>query len=1012
MKLFKRFFCVMMSLMMVMPFVSSFVSADEDVKAYFSSEFFTAGEENSVITEGYDADELTYFWYVGGKRIANEGASYAPSSYELESFIKVEIYDGSKKIGSAESYFSKLPVCYISADSADITKNSYIDADMRLQGNKQYSDSKQLYDGKIEIKGRGNTSWNAPKKPYKIKLDSKSNLFNMGKNKHWVLLSNYYDQSSLRNMLSYNMSGEMGLNYQQSVWVNLIMNGKCMGVYQLCEHVRVGKDRTDIFDWEGAAEDAASAVGKANGFSKSEISDLEDQMVQDLSWVTEKTVVFNGSEYSVSDYYKIPEVTGGIVYEADTHYDDISKFTTDHNMLVNINSPEYLNSNSEMFDYAKTYFQAVEDAVYSDDFCTVYNGEKVRYTNLIDLDSFEIGWLVNDLFGNVDYPFKSTYYYKDLNGKLFYGPVWDMDFSGDNAVDGPFYGFRSISDQQRRFMFEMTQDPVFTSRARELYWSIRGTYIRDMLKEDGIFDKDAAYLKEALKKNDEIWNYTYTSDEDTAAYKDWLRIRVNWLDNQFMSNDTLYKALHSDDYSSDMFNDDENEPVSLALTKMPEKTEYLPGEELDFTGAELTVTLKSGETQTVDPDYYIVTMKKTGRFEITYEGVTPLSYGEKTVILCYKNVRAEYPISVYWDTAESVINMINEIPDEVTQSNYSKIAGARKAYDRLNEAEKSAVSSYGRLLAAEESIANIFASLRSNQEYVFNAYYDGIFRYGGTDAVVVETLYSNKTRAIVFLYPNGTTRTVYSSSPNVFTINDGTVETWVIYIPARADYLDVIAKGASTVAYRLECLNYENESTLVKRTDTPSVVTPEFENGCYVYPAQAAFSAVTSPNVDAMSVVCGNAEFPGTAEDSDGSRKWTFNVSLTDTGEFPVKYIYSYLGKDYVFSKEDTCFLREQVNKKDPELVSISIARLPDKLDYRYRDNVDTSGLILRLTYDDGSTHLMNNGYTYSPVKLTKTGSQTVTVNYMDYSAAYRVNVSYSLLQKLVRIFLFGWLWY
>ena len=50
-----------------------------------------------------------------------------------------------------------------------------------------------LYDGDIKIRGRGNSTWFAPKKPYRIKLDKKTDLFGMGNNKDYVLLANYYD---------------------------------------------------------------------------------------------------------------------------------------------------------------------------------------------------------------------------------------------------------------------------------------------------------------------------------------------------------------------------------------------------------------------------------------------------------------------------------------------------------------------------------------------------------------------------------------------------------------------------------------------------------------------------------------------------------------------------------------------------------------------------------------------------------------------------------------------------
>ena len=37
--------------------------------------------------------------------------------------------------------------------------------------------------------------------------------------------------------------------------VVLILNGQYQGLYELCEHVRVGGSRVDVFDWEELADD-------------------------------------------------------------------------------------------------------------------------------------------------------------------------------------------------------------------------------------------------------------------------------------------------------------------------------------------------------------------------------------------------------------------------------------------------------------------------------------------------------------------------------------------------------------------------------------------------------------------------------------------------------------------------------------------------------------------------------------------------------------------------------------
>lgn len=106
------------------------------------------------------------------------------------------------------------------------------------------------------IRGRGNSTWGVDKKPYKIKLDKKADLLGMGKNKHWVLLANYYDNSLLRNKITYWLGSQLNMPFTpKSEPVDVVMNGEYYGSYFLCEHVRVGKTRVNIDDLE-ANEDA------------------------------------------------------------------------------------------------------------------------------------------------------------------------------------------------------------------------------------------------------------------------------------------------------------------------------------------------------------------------------------------------------------------------------------------------------------------------------------------------------------------------------------------------------------------------------------------------------------------------------------------------------------------------------------------------------------------------------------------------------------------------------------
>ncbi len=109
------------------------------------------------------------------------------------------------------------------------------------------------------------------KKPYKLKLDSKSNILDMGKNKHWVLLANVIDHTNMRNQLMTEFSRDIGMEcYLDAEPVVLILNGSYIGLYQLYEHKRVGETRINVYDWEGVGEDIGGAIAKKEGISGSQ----------------------------------------------------------------------------------------------------------------------------------------------------------------------------------------------------------------------------------------------------------------------------------------------------------------------------------------------------------------------------------------------------------------------------------------------------------------------------------------------------------------------------------------------------------------------------------------------------------------------------------------------------------------------------------------------------------------------------------------------------------------------
>ena len=54
---------------------------------------------------------------------------------------------------------------------------------------------RNILNGNLQIKLRGNYTATLPKKPYKIKLEKKAKLFDMSNDKDWALMANALDKT-------------------------------------------------------------------------------------------------------------------------------------------------------------------------------------------------------------------------------------------------------------------------------------------------------------------------------------------------------------------------------------------------------------------------------------------------------------------------------------------------------------------------------------------------------------------------------------------------------------------------------------------------------------------------------------------------------------------------------------------------------------------------------------------------------------------------------------------------
>ena len=226
------------------------------------------------------------------------------------------------------------------------------------------------YEGPTSIRGRGNSTWGYPKKPYALKLDSKGEILGMPKHKRWVLLANWMDRTLLRNSVSFELASRSGLAYTpRGQFVEVFINGVHKGNYFLCEHIKVDENRVNI-----------------------------DELDED-------------------------ETDGGYIMELDVYYDEAYKFKSSvRDLPYMFKDPDEVND--AQFNFIKDYVSNLENALYDDS--RFASGE---YMDYIDSESFADWWIVMELTGiwEPNHP-KSTYMHKDKGGKLTMGPVWDFDW--------------------------------------------------------------------------------------------------------------------------------------------------------------------------------------------------------------------------------------------------------------------------------------------------------------------------------------------------------------------------------------------------------------------------------------------------------------------------------------------------------------------------------------------------------------------------------------------------------
>lgn len=145
-----------------------------------------------------------------------------------------------------ESIKAELPHIYITIeDEQEVTsKDIYLNANLSIEGITSETDLNIV---STRIKGRGNSTWTLPKKPYRLKLDKSTSLLGLPAAKDWVLLANYIDYTLMTNAVAMEIGKQLGMPYTHDiVSVDLTVNGIYRGNYNLTQQVEIHENRVNV----------------------------------------------------------------------------------------------------------------------------------------------------------------------------------------------------------------------------------------------------------------------------------------------------------------------------------------------------------------------------------------------------------------------------------------------------------------------------------------------------------------------------------------------------------------------------------------------------------------------------------------------------------------------------------------------------------------------------------------------------------------------------------------------
>lgn len=362
-----------------------------------------------------------------------------------------------------------LPVIVINTNGDTVKRQEDIVADMQVyDSNNNTLQEEPSFKSKINISIRGNSTSKYPKKQYSLEFinskgeEKSKKILDMEKGSDWVLNGPFSDKSLMRNYIVYKTSRNI-MKYAPDVKFCEVFviddNSKVIeekhykGVYVLIEKIKRDENRVEI--------------------TKSQDNTYETSFIVSKDRLKETDIGLNS-------------------YGVQTYIDFYG---------LNIEYPKK-NLTRSKYEYINKYISEFERVLYSDKFKDPIEG----YRKYIDVESFVDYYIINEFFKNTDAGLLSTYFYKDYEGKLKAGPIWDFNKSlgNHNEEIGIPYDYKSFFMINRPWFDRLMEDKSFSTEVVKRFKELRETYLsEDYLIE--MIDETVVLLGDAPKRNFYKW---------------------------------------------------------------------------------------------------------------------------------------------------------------------------------------------------------------------------------------------------------------------------------------------------------------------------------------------------------------------------------------------------------------------------------------------------------------------------------------------------------------------------